>query len=104
MRPSGTTRDAIALASLLEQTSRAIHSLGYAEGLFPAQWSALRYFARVEAGFRTASALARFQGMAVGPVTRTVRTLVSKGLIRATRASGRGAPNQIDLTPLGLEL
>jgi DNA-binding MarR family transcriptional regulator len=91
-------RDAVALASLLEQTSRCLHSLGYAEDLFPAQWTALRYFARAEAQHRTASALARFQGLAAGPVTRTVRTLVSKGLLEAVRVSGRGGPKQLDPT------
>ena len=78
-----------------------MHSLGFASGLFPAQWTALRYFARAEPRYRTASALARFQGLAVGPVTRTVRTLVAKGLVENVAISGRGAAKQLDLTPGG---
>ena len=33
---------AAALASLLEQVARRIHSQGYAADLFPAQWAAIR--------------------------------------------------------------
>ena len=78
-----------------------MHSLGFASGLFPAQWTALRYFARAAPQQRTASALARFQGLAVGPVTRTVRTLVAKGLVKNVAISGRGAAKQLDLTASG---
>ena len=79
-----------ALARLVEQTSRAIHSRGHSHGLFPAQWTALRYFAGTEATLCSASALAAYQGMAFGPVSRTVRTLITKGLVRKTEAtSGR---------------
>jgi DNA-binding MarR family transcriptional regulator len=71
------------VARLVEQTSRSLHALGYGEDLFPAQWTALRYFDHAEPRQRTASALARFQGIATGPVTRTVRTLVTKGYLES---------------------
>ena len=73
---------AMALARLIEQTSRAIHSRGHSHGLFPAQWTALRYFAMAEPVLCNTSALAAYQGMAFGPVSRTVRTLITKGLLR----------------------
>lgn len=95
---------AITLAYLLEQTARALHALGYASDLFPAQWTALRYFSRAEPHNRTASALARFQGLATGPVTRTVRTLVAKGLVVKSGAAGRGRAERIDLTEAGKSL
>lgn len=72
------------VAALMEQTSRLIHSAGHAEGLYPAQWSALRYFDEAPAPNRTTASLARFQGMNLGPVARTVRTLVEKGLLVRT--------------------
>ncbi|HEV7370663.1 MarR family winged helix-turn-helix transcriptional regulator [Arenibaculum sp.] len=75
---------ATSIAALLEQASRLIHSAGHAEGLYPAQWSALRYFAEAPAQNRTTASLARFQGMNLGPVARTVRTLVEKGLLVRT--------------------
>jgi DNA-binding MarR family transcriptional regulator len=93
-----------ALATLLEQTGRVLHGLGYAADLFPAQWSALRYFGRAEPQHRTASALARYQGLATGPVTRTVRTLIGKGLLVKAGSLGRGRSERIDLTPAGAAL
>lgn len=84
------TIDAAALARLVEQTSRTIHSRGHSHGLFPAQWTALRYFASADPALRSTSALAAYQGMAYGPVSRTVRTLITKGLVRKQEArSGR---------------
>lgn len=69
------------IVMLLEQVSRMIHGAGYAQGLYPAQWVALRYFAEVDVPARTASGLARFQDMSIAPVARTIRTLVDKGLL-----------------------
>ena len=69
------------VATLIERVARLTHSIGYAEGLYPAQWAALRYFTEAPPTSRTAGALARFQGMSVGPVARTVRVLVAKGLL-----------------------
>ena len=95
---------AAALADLLELTSRMLHSRGYAADLFPAQWVALRYFARAQPDLRTASELARFQGLANGPVSRTVRTLVHKGLLRKADAQPKGRAELLELTPAGDEL
>lgn len=92
------------LATRLEKLARSIHALGYAADLFPAQWSALRYFARVAPAERTASALARYQGMATGPVTRTVRTLVGKGLLAKGGPLGRGRSERVDVTAAGRAL
>lgn len=79
-----------ALARLIEQASRTIHSRGHSHGLFPAQWTALRYFATAEPALRSTSALTAYQGMAFGPVSRTVRTLIAKGLLRKQETrSGR---------------
>lgn len=92
---------ASALAELLELVARMLHSRGYAEDLFPAQWMALRYFAKAPAGRRTASDLARFQGLANGPVSRTVRTLIQKGFIAKAEIQPRGRAEVLDLTAAG---
>lgn len=92
---------AAALAELLELTARKLHSRGYAEDLFPAQWTALRYFARARPEMRTASELARFQGMANGPVSRTVRTLVQKGLLAKAALQPKGRAEQLEVTDRG---
>jgi DNA-binding MarR family transcriptional regulator len=78
-----------------------LHSRGYAEDLFPAQWVALRYFAKAPAPRRTASDLARFQGLAIGPVSRTVRTLIQKGLLAKAAVLPRCRAELLDLTETG---
>ena len=90
-----------ALAELLELTARMLHSRGYAADLFPAQWAALRYFSRAPVNQRTASELARFQGLANGPVSRTVRTLVQKGLLAKAAEQPRGRAELLELTTSG---
>lgn len=72
------------LASLLEQTSRAINSMCYTEGLHPAQWSALRYFAKASTRACTVSGLATYQGTTLAPASRTVAALVRKGYLTST--------------------
>src|SRR3982751_1336292 len=96
-----TTTTASALADLLELTARVLHSRGYAEDLFPAQWMALRYFAKSPPDRRTASELARFQRLANGPVSRTVRTLIHKGPLAKTADRPRGRAEQLELTAAG---
>ncbi len=95
---------AAALAGLLEQAARRIHSQGYAADLFPAQWAALRYLQTANPQLRTAIDLARFQGLASGAVARTVRTLISKGLLVKAGTIGRGRAEQLDLTEKGRAL
>ena len=95
---------AAALAELLERTARKLHSRGHAEGMFPAQWAALRYLARAPEPLRTASELARFQGLANGPVSRTVRTLVQKGLLTKATCQPKGRAELLQLTPTGLAM
>jgi DNA-binding MarR family transcriptional regulator len=92
------------LARLLDQTARALHSHGYQDGLFPAQWAAMRYFQRVRAPNNTAIQLARFQGLAFGAVARTVRTLIEKGFLRKGGSAGRGRAELIEVTETGAVL
>jgi DNA-binding MarR family transcriptional regulator len=92
---------ATALAELLELSARMLHSRGYAEDLFPAQWMALRYFAKTPPARCTASELARFQGLANGPVSRTVRTLILKGLLVKAAEQPRGRAEVLELTDKG---
>lgn len=89
------------LAEPLELTCRLLHSRGYAADLFPAQWVALRYFSRATMMQRTASELARFQGLANGPVSRTVRTLIQKGLLTKAEEQPKGRAELLELTSAG---
>jgi DNA-binding MarR family transcriptional regulator len=93
-----------ALTRLFELSARAMHSAGHSSGLYPAQWSALRYLASAEPKERTSIAIARFQQMAAGPVTRTVRTLIQKGLVAKAGMAGHHKSERLDLTEAGLAL
>ena len=95
---------ASALAESLELLARTLHARGYAEELFPAQWTALRYFARTPPPRCTASDLARFQGLANGPVSRTVRTLIHKGLLAKAATQPRGRAEVLEVTVTGLAM
>lgn len=99
-----STSSSAALAELLELTARKLHSRGHAAGLFPAQWAALRYFLTAPEAVRTASDLARFQDLANGPVSRTVRTLVQKGLLEKAAEQPRGRAERLAVSVAGLEL
>jgi DNA-binding MarR family transcriptional regulator len=94
----------IALSRLFELAARALHSAGHAQGLYPAQWTALRYLADAEPSARTSSALARFQQIAIGPVTRTVRTLIAKGYVVKAGPAGHHRSDRLDLTEAGYAL
>jgi DNA-binding MarR family transcriptional regulator len=89
------TPSATALADLLELLARMLHARGYQHDMFPAQWVALRYFSKARRESCTASELARFQGMANGPVSRTVRTLLDQP---------RGKAEILELTTSGRAL
>lgn len=99
-----TTPSATALADLLELLARMLHARGYQHDMFPAQWVALRYFSKARRDLCTASELARFQGMANGPVSRTVRTLQQKGLLIKAREQPRGKAEILELTTSGRAL
>jgi DNA-binding MarR family transcriptional regulator len=92
------------IVMLLEQVSRMIHGAGYAQGLYPAQWVALRYFAEVDVPARTASGLARFQDMSIAPVARTIRTLVEKGLLERRPNPRSRRADLIEVTESGRTL
>ena len=93
-----------ALARLFELAARSLHSAGHSDGLYPAQWTALRYLAAARPSERTAAALARFQQMAAGPVTRTVRTLLEKQLVAKAGSAGHHRSERLDVTAKGREL
>jgi DNA-binding MarR family transcriptional regulator len=102
--PAPSVIDSLNVAHLLEQASRNLHALGHIAGLVPAQWAALRFFRSMRSPNNTAMALARYQGMAFGPVSRTVRTLIAKGLLRKAGSAGPGRAEAVELTPKGTQV
>lgn len=92
---------AASLMRAFELAARLTHSRSHALGIYPAQWTALRYFKTASGEHRTAMALARYQGLAFGPVARTVRTLISRGYLRKAGSAGRGRAEIVELTAEG---
>ncbi|WP_451980273.1 MarR family transcriptional regulator [Azospirillum endophyticum] len=90
--------------TLLDQLSRLVYGISFADGLFPAQWVALRYFHDAPEPARTLTALARFQKIHLAPVSRTVSTLVDKGLLARRPHPGFKRGWLFDLTEEGLSL
>lgn len=79
LAPEKQTAEAVA-ATLLRIAGLA-QSKGYAEGLKPSQWTALRYFASASTAQRTVSAFAAHQGSTRGAASQMVEILVGKGLL-----------------------
>lgn len=92
------------LITLLDQVSRLVYGISFTEGLFPAQWVALRYFHDAPEPARTLTALARFQRIHLAPVSRTVSTLVDKGMLARRQHPGFKRGWLFDLTDEGRAL
>ena len=89
------------LANLLEQAVRLIHGANHCQGLYPAQWVALRYYRDALPRSRTTAHLARFQGINLNVVSRTVRTLVERGLLERHPNPRNKKSDLISLTTAG---
>ncbi|MCG8369436.1 MAG: MarR family transcriptional regulator, partial [Proteobacteria bacterium] len=75
-----------AVAELVAQLSRIAYGDGFTEGLTPAQWTALRYFARANRFSRTVSAFAEYHATTRGTASQTVKGLVKNGYLTRTRS------------------
>ncbi|MBK3776248.1 MarR family transcriptional regulator [Azospirillum sp. YIM DDC1] len=76
MRPS-----ARATAEVMAQVLRTTASLAFTDGLNPAQWAALRYFAQANASARNVVAFARHHGTTKGTASQTIAALLKKDLL-----------------------
>jgi DNA-binding MarR family transcriptional regulator len=68
-------------AELLMQVGRLVQAEGYDGELSPAQWMALRFFARANRFSRNPSALAEFQATTRGTATQTIKLLEARGYL-----------------------
>jgi len=89
-----------ALAEQIVQLARLTHGAGDS-GLTPAQWTALRYFARANRLSRTPSAFSEFHATTRGTASQTVKSLIALGYLCrcANEADGRSA--LIEVTEAG---
>jgi len=78
-------------AELLVQVGRLVQAEGYDGELSPAQWMALRFFARANPFSRNPSALAEFQATTRGTATQTIKSLEAGGYLvrQPSKADGR---------------
>lgn len=87
------------LAELALQLGRAVYGDSPQSGITPAQWTALRYFARANRFSRTVSAFAQFHATTRGTASQTIKGLVTRGYLRRTRSEHDGRSARFDLTP-----
>ena len=84
-------------AELLVQVGRLVQAEGYDGELSPAQWMALRFFARANLFSRNPSAFAEFQATTRGTATQTIKSLEANGyLVRK--------PSKVDKRSVSLRL
>ena len=83
---------------------RIVGGLGYAKGLNPAQWDALRYLGMANRYSRTPGALTAFLGCTRGTVSQTLKSLETRGLIHKQRATCDGRSVWLEVTPAGREV
>ena len=86
------------VAELALQLGRAAYGESSAESLTPAQWMALRFFARANRFSRTISAFAEFHSTTRGTASQTVKSLVERGYLTRTRSERDGRSATLNLT------
>ena len=87
-----------ATAELIVHLGRIAQGDGFASGVTPAQWTALRYFASANRFSRKPSAFAEFHGTTRGTASQTVKSLVAQGYLLRTRSEADGRSTRLDLT------
>lgn len=98
------TRTADLAAELLIHLARLAQAPGEDRSgprLTPAQWTALRFFARANRLSRTPSAFSAFHATTRGTASQTVKSLVAQGLLERHRNEDDGRSIRFELTAAG---
>ena len=90
-------------AELLLLLGRLVQAEGYNSDLSPAQWMALRFFARANQFSRNPSAFAEFQATTRGTATQTIKALEAGGYLVRRRSAADGRSVSLRLTDKGNE-
>src|SRR6516225_9477542 len=88
-------------AELLLLVGRLVQADGYEGDLSPAQWMALRFFARANAFSRTPSAFAEFQATTRGTASQAIKALEAGGYLVRQRSPADGRSVTLRLTSKG---
>lgn len=86
------------VAELALQLGRAAYGDSSAADLTPAQWMALRFFARANRFSRTISAFAQFHATTRGTASQTVKSLVGQGYLTRVKSERDGRSINFMLT------
>lgn len=93
-----------AAARRLEALLRAMQNQCWSDGVHPAQWAALRFFARAPEERCTVNGLAKAQGTNPGTASRTIAALTRKGLLAVRRRDSDHRYKVITVTEEGTAL
>ena len=85
-------------AELLLLAGRLVQAEGYNGELSPAQWMALRYFARANTFSRAPSAFAEFQATTRGTASQAIKALEAGGYLVRQRSKADGRSVSLRLT------
>jgi DNA-binding MarR family transcriptional regulator len=88
-------------AELLLLAGRLVQAEGYDGELSPAQWMALRFFARANPFSRTPSAFAEFQATTRGTASQAIKALEAGGYLVRQRSKVDGRSVSLRLTGKG---
>jgi len=88
-------------AELLLMVGRLVQFEGYGGGLSPAQWMALRFFARANSFSRTPSAFAEFQATTRGTASQAIKALEAGGYLVRQRSKADGRSVTLRLNDKG---
>ena len=91
-------------AELLLLVGRLVQADGYEGELSPAQWMALRFFARANSFSRTPSAFAEFQATTRGTASQAIKALEVGGYLVRQRSKADGRSVTLRLTRKGHEV
>src|SRR4029450_12898130 len=90
-------------AEYLLLVGRIVQTEGYDGELSPAQWMALRFFARANSFSRTPSAFADFQAPTRAPASQAIKALETAGYLVRQRSKADGRSVSLRLTDKGHE-
>ena len=90
--------DSRVIADLVIHLGRIASGEGLVEGLTPAQWTMLRYFARANRFSRAPSHFAAFHGTTRGTASQTIKSLEAQGYLVRMRSEADGRSARLDVT------
>ena len=88
-------------AEFLVQVGQLVQAEGYDGELSPAQWMALRFFARANQFSRNPSAFAEFQATTRGTASQAIKILEASGYLVRQRSKANGRSVSLRLTSKG---